>query len=46
MAKQADALDLGSSTHHGYVGSNPTEGTQKQREKHSLYSSVGGATDF
>lgn len=32
MAKQADALDLGSSTHHGYVGSNPTEGTQKQHK--------------
>lgn len=32
MAKQVDALDLGSSTHHGYVGSNPTEGTQKQHK--------------
>lgn len=36
MAKQADALDLGSSTHHGYVGSNPTEGTQRQKDTASI----------
>ena len=38
MAKQADALDLGSSTHHGYVGSNPTEGTTKTNTENNTAS--------